>query len=1098
MNEQTLELQIQATSKEAVNTVNKLISLLTNVDKNIGNINNKINTSNSSIKTASKTIDSVKSSTDKATNSANKLGNAFKNAFTFTGVKSITKKLLGWMDEAIDYTEQLNLFNVVFDNIEKNGTKTFSNLGLEATKFQNKLNEAFGTNKTETLYMQGIYQSMGETVGIDDKYSAIMSETMTKLTYDLASLYNKSEDTVAEALRAGVYAGQTKPMRSYGIDVTQTTLQPILDSLGIDEQVKNLSQAEKEILRYIATLKQASISMGDFANNLESPSNQMKIFKQQLVETKVALSSLFIGTFANIMPYANAFLMVIKEISSAIATMFGIELTDYNTGIASQESIYDGIADSADDATDSIKELKRQTLGFDEIHNINENKDSGSGTDVSGGIDQRLLDAITGYDNGMDKVKMKATEIRDRIMEWLGFTKEIDSLTGKVSFKLQDGYSNLKLIGGVVATLVGFKIFQGLTNIVKGILGVDNLLTLSGKNLTSIGKLIKSLKVSGWSATIAKITTKLKTALPIIGKVATGIGGIAGVIFGSTGAYNGMKNLTVGTENTTKELGKMTLGIGEATAGGALLGSIIPGVGTAIGALGGAIVGLTASLIGYNAGVKELAKDEVFGTLNVSTANWKEMLDNLNISINDSTGKFETLKNNLSTLNSSFDESANKLDFYSLKFGTLAQKISDEDAINIKNAIQEMCDSSSSIIDEATTYGLELVSATFKQGTSITEEEQSNMLKSIMNYGDKQKSELKIAQDNITTTYDNAIKTRGYLTDEEYKYISEQLQKIRNLTNAEMSKSQTDVEYYKTLFADKNQKLDEQSYSNYKSALDSYHKEKLQAIEDTYNQEYNYAKQALDNNMWSTDEFNKYTKTAYENRNKSISTLDEELSSYTDKVISGLKTKYQNLLDDNSKLGKEQKKIIESIFKDLNVDVSEVKKEFQNAGKSCAVDFSNNLSNNLKVNGNNLYTSWNSTLSRFDSKFSNNSLGLSNPFTQFKINANGGVYANGSWKNIPQYANGGMPSHGSMFIAGERGAEIVGHINSRTEVLNQSQIASAIYSATLSAMSQVMSQYGNQSSEIDVHVHTDEGTVIDRIEQRTKQTGKFPLTIPTY
>lgn len=207
MNEQTLELQIQATSKEALNTVNKLVSLLTNVDKNIGNINNKINTSNSSIKTASKTIDSVKSSTDKATNSANKLGNAFKNAFTFTGVKSITKKLLGWMDEAIDYTEQLNLFNVVFDNAEKDGKKMFSELGKEATKFQNKLNEAFGTNKTETLYMQGIYQSMGETVGISDKYSAIMSETMTKLTYDLASLYNKSESTVAEALRAGVYAG---------------------------------------------------------------------------------------------------------------------------------------------------------------------------------------------------------------------------------------------------------------------------------------------------------------------------------------------------------------------------------------------------------------------------------------------------------------------------------------------------------------------------------------------------------------------------------------------------------------------------------------------------------------------------------------------------------------------------------------------------------------------------------------------------------------------------------------------------------------------------------------------------------------------------
>ena len=55
--------------------------------------------------------------------------------------------------------------------------------------------------------MQGIFQSMAETVGIQDKYAGVMSETSTKLTYDLASLYNKSEKDVAEALRAGVYAG---------------------------------------------------------------------------------------------------------------------------------------------------------------------------------------------------------------------------------------------------------------------------------------------------------------------------------------------------------------------------------------------------------------------------------------------------------------------------------------------------------------------------------------------------------------------------------------------------------------------------------------------------------------------------------------------------------------------------------------------------------------------------------------------------------------------------------------------------------------------------------------------------------------------------
>lgn len=61
--------------------------------------------------------------------------------------------------------------------------------------------------------------------------------------------------------------------------------------------------------------------------------------------------------------------------------------------------------------------------------------------------------------------------------------------------------------------------------------------------------------------------------------------------------------------------------------------------------------------------------------------------------------------------------------------------------------------------------------------------------------------------------------------------------------------------------------------------------------------------------------------------------------------------------------------------------------------------------------------------------------------------ANGGIYSHGTWKN---FATGGFPSHGTQFIAGEHGAEVVGHINGRTEVLNKSQIAQAMSSAVVS------------------------------------------------
>lgn len=67
--------------------------------------------------------------------------------------------------------------------------------------------------------------------------------------------------------------------------------------------------------------------------------------------------------------------------------------------------------------------------------------------------------------------------------------------------------------------------------------------------------------------------------------------------------------------------------------------------------------------------------------------------------------------------------------------------------------------------------------------------------------------------------------------------------------------------------------------------------------------------------------------------------------------------------------------------------------------------------------------------------------------------AKGGAFYKGAWHKIKQYASGGVPSHGSMFVAGEKGAEVVGHVNGRTEVLNQSQLAAVMKDAIVSAMS---------------------------------------------
>lgn len=79
--------------------------------------------------------------------------------------------------------------------------------------------------------------------------------------------------------------------------------------------------------------------------------------------------------------------------------------------------------------------------------------------------------------------------------------------------------------------------------------------------------------------------------------------------------------------------------------------------------------------------------------------------------------------------------------------------------------------------------------------------------------------------------------------------------------------------------------------------------------------------------------------------------------------------------------------------------------------------------------------------------------------------AKGGVYQNGRWSNIPQYA-GGTTNAGSVFVAGEAGPEIVGHVGGRTEVLNKSQLASTMYSAVVAAVGQYKDYFSRMASSI--------------------------------
>lgn len=553
-NVDTLENKIIVEAQEALQQLDKLTGGINKAKESI----NKIKEA-TGLKEIEKQANKTKSSLTKL----QLIGNSLKKAFNFAGLIYGAKKLYGIgksaFESSVDYIETLNLFEVSmgktldqYGNIDSVSSKYYN----KALKFQNQLNEAFGTNIEETMRYQALYNQMTKSMGIGDEASYTISENLTKLGIDLASLFNKEEADVMEALRAGVLAGQTKPLRNYGLDVTQQTLAPLASELGIERSVKQLSQAEKMILRYIAVLRQASSAHGDFAETIESPANQLKVFKQQFVELKTAIGNLFQGMLGQILPYVNAVLMVIKELIKAVANLFGFTVSSSNTNLAQQTGI-DDLDTGLSSAVGSAKELIAQLMGFDEINNISTDTSSGGGGGgvSSTGIDSKLLDAMREYDNLMGKVKMKATDIRDKIMDWLGFTGDVEHDTKRVKEILDTIGIVLKTI---IFTWIGTKLIGFIGNIINGLgetgaLGVTNklqlavagiatswgLAQLSAKNYVDYFKngdgksLFKAIREQ--TGSILAGAGAGATIGSIFGPVGTGVGTIAGAVTATAG-----------------------------------------------------------------------------------------------------------------------------------------------------------------------------------------------------------------------------------------------------------------------------------------------------------------------------------------------------------------------------------------------------------------------------------------------------------------------------------------------------------------------------------------------------------------------------------
>lgn len=320
--------------------------------------------------------------------------------------RRLVKSMSDWVTESTSYVENLNLFRI-----------SMRDASDEALNFAFKVREIFGIDPSEWIRFQAVFQNMATGFGIAGEKANIMSKNLTQLGYDLATVFNVQYETAMQKLQSAL-AGQPRPMREWGFDMSEATLKLVALKHGVEKNVEAMTQYEKSQLRFLQLMETATKQgiVGNFARELHTPANALRILNQQLLFFKRTLGDAIIPLLIKVLPYLQALVIVMTNIARTIASMMGFELPiiDYS-GLGVASSYADDLEDGLDGSTESAKALKRALAGFDEINLLQDPTGAGANVPVMGGgldLDLSQFD----YDF-LGKIQNRANEIADKLQE---------------------------------------------------------------------------------------------------------------------------------------------------------------------------------------------------------------------------------------------------------------------------------------------------------------------------------------------------------------------------------------------------------------------------------------------------------------------------------------------------------------------------------------------------------------------------------------------------------------------------------------------------------------------------------------------------------
>ena len=997
-------------------------------EKNIENVNSNLKKTKT---TADSTTKSLKNINDKLT---------LPNLQTLIyGIKQITSSLQSSVQASVDYIENVNLTQTAFGRSADEGIR-----------FANTIAEIYGFDESNVIKQVGTFRQFGEALGFADEKANMLGKNLTLFASDISSLYNISFEQASEKLSSAL-TGQTKAIRSLGADITMASLQQQLYNMGINESITDMNRAEKVLLIYLSLTKQLANAQGDLAKTIESPSNQIKIMREQIARLSRAFGNMLLPILSKILPVINGVLMALVEIFNFIAILLGYDPVDFDYGISLNDSFDDAAGsildtnDALDGTNKKLDETKKKLTGlrgFDKLNVINTPAESsntggsgGSGGGVGGvaggGINSKLLDALKDYDAHLDRINKKATRIRNAILEWLGFTRDAN---GEWKFTEWTFGSILTVALGILAAIrLAWKIAKlfGAGEIIKSLKYIAGLLGGAGAGSGTIAGII---------AAIIVMVTSIITNFITFNKV--------------------IDDGYVGLKTTLSTWEKISL-----------------------------IIGFLNPAINLTASSWALVKDALSKAVREV-----DLFDN---SISKATkDKVKPLYDDIVLLDKKFNEIYLK-----------DKVISKNDVQTIKERLASI---SEAILDELSSdrnTSLENLSLIEQ---FLSEEDYQNILDSTNKYYDNQEEIVTKNEAKINKIVSKAQKEGRKLRKDELQKISKLREEINNTGLKAMTESEEEFARLQIRIGSNRNAISVEQASEYiQTAADTRDK----AIEEA-NKQYEgivlEAQKMRDAGLISDEEYNKIVTAAGKAKDETISDANEQYDEIlkTTKEKMGENSKFIN--DENGKIKsnwqvawEQIKETASKAWESIKNTFSEKWKEIKNGIKTFLEDIKSSIQskwnsikswvkNNIliyftKTYWRNKFDSIKSAVrekledikSSIQSKWSSIKSWVKNNILKYFTKS----YWTGKWNNIKSaiklphfewtegpkatgllkkvlekaklptfvpklsvkwYAEGGFPDDGELFIAREKGPELVGSIGNRTAVANNDQIVEAV------------------------------------------------------